>query len=214
VSPAEPRASAATTLRRPRAHPSARVAAPLWKGSSDAPTAHIDARRQCWTRSCSFRARRAAERHAVGCATTAVAAAAGARSPWLIVGGTPFPVGLERPPDRSRAVCSSALPRGFSGRPQPCDAGRSSGDRLGRTVRLVLPRQAVVARASVGPPLPPLFPAVPGLHGHFIAPSPGSAPAPVLGGDRALSLSRDLVCFLRDLSSRECALAGMHRISR
>ena len=64
---------------------------------------------------------------------------------------------------------------GFNAKPQARDTGRSSGDRLGRTVRLVLRRRAAVARASVSAPLLPLFLAVPGLDGHLIArPAPAS----------------------------------------
>jgi hypothetical protein len=97
----------------------------------------------------------------------------------LIMGSAPFPLAPERPPDRSTSVRSSAMPCGFGGKPQPHDAGRSSGDRLGRTVRRGLLPGTAVARASVNAPLLPFVLAVPGLHGQSIArPAPASIASP------------------------------------
>ena len=80
---------------------------------------------------------------------------------------------------------------GFTAKPQPRDTGRSSGDRLGRTVGLVLRRRAAPARASVSAPLLPLLLAVSGLDGHSIArPVPASTHPQCISGLRPAWTSR------------------------
>ena len=62
------------------------------------------------------------------------------------------------------------LCQGFQPKPQARDTGRSSGDRLGRTLTRVVVASAAARRATVLVHLFPLFPAVSGLlHGHHIA---------------------------------------------
>ena len=92
-------------------------------------------------RSCSSKAKRAAERHAVArvrerrpgarpCAIAPVDHRGGRRFPRRPTAADPSP-----PPRRS------ATQRGVTAKPQSHDAGPSSGDRLGRTARSGLLRE-------------------------------------------------------------------------
>jgi hypothetical protein len=74
---------------------------------------------------------------------------------------------------------NSATPCGSRGNRTATRCHRSSGDRLGRTVRLGLLPRAAATRASLSAPLLPLFLAVPGLHGQYIArPAPAPTASP------------------------------------